>query len=81
MSKLVEAFAENAAKKLVPSGSHPTWALIASVISLAGHHFGLSIEQVAASELGIALLGPELSRFVRSVSLRAQSQERITPSR
>jgi hypothetical protein len=74
--QLVEAFAENAARKLVPSGSHPTWAVIASVISLAGHHFGLSIEQVAASELGIALLGPELSRFVRSVPFahRAKSE-------
>ena len=74
---LVEAFAENAARKLVPSGSHPTWAVIASVISLAGHHFGLSIEQVAASEFGIALLGPELSRFVRSVPFTQKAKSEL----
>jgi len=65
--QLVEAFAENAAAKLVRPGNHAVWALIASGITLAGHYFGLSIAAGAASEVCTALLGPELSRAVRSI--------------
>jgi hypothetical protein len=74
---LVEAFAENAARKLVLPGSHPTWACIASAITLAGHHFGLSMEHAAATELSIALLGPELSRFVRSVPFAQKAKSEL----
>ncbi|MBZ5627447.1 MAG: hypothetical protein LAO06_01110 [Acidobacteriia bacterium] len=72
---LVEAFVENAAKKLVPSGSSLRWHLIASGIALAGDHFGLSLAQATVTEQSIGFLGPGLSRFVRSV-LFAQKAKR-----
>jgi hypothetical protein len=66
--QLVEALAENAASKLVPSGGHRTWQLIGIGIILAGHIFGFSAVPSSLTGEGIALLGPELSRFVRSVA-------------
>jgi hypothetical protein len=74
--QLLEVFVDNAAKKLIRPGSHVTWAVIGSGIALAGHHFGLSMNEAAGTDLGIALLGPQLSRFVRSVPFaqRAKSE-------
>jgi hypothetical protein len=74
---LVEAFAENAAQKLVPSGSHLTWHLIASGIALAGHYFGLSLAQATATEQSLGFLGPELSRFVRSVAFAQKAKSEL----
>jgi len=74
---LVEAFAEKAAKKLVRPGNDLRWHVIGTGIALAGHHFGLSLAPASAIEQSIGFLGPNLSRFVRSVAFVQQAKSEL----
>jgi hypothetical protein len=82
---LVWAFAEMASKNHVPLGNHPTWELIAAGLAYGGRIAGISLglpEPLASAGadlagLSIGLLGPKMSRFVRSVPFQVKATRNL----
>ncbi len=75
--QLIEVFAENAARKFVPSSSHVTWQVIGITLILGGHVLGLSVLPSSVTGEGVALLGPELSKFVRSIAFVEKAKREL----